>query len=460
MASINTINTINPTTEESCGQYTMMSQAEVDSIIQKMHTVQQSWSHSSLPLRKKCLSNLSQLLLKNKEEAATLITKEMGKPITQAIYEIEKCARLCDYYVEQGEQFLKSETIQTEYYKSYRAFLPLGIIFAIMPWNYPFWQVLRFAIPNLMLGNAGLLKHAPNSTGAALFIEKLLLKAGYPENLFRSLVIDIDLVPFIISHPHVMGVTITGSNKAGRSVAIEAGSALKKVVLELGGSDPYIILEDADLELAVEQCVSSRLNNAGQVCIAAKRLIVDEKIKSVFQALVLEKAKTYIMGDPLDSKTNLGPMAREDLRATVHDQVQRAIAEGARCLLGGTLPDKKGYYYPVTVLTDVTVDSPAFCEEIFGPVICIIGATDEKHAMRLANATEFGLAGAIFTQDLIKGERLARDGIDAGTCAVNTFVASDPRLPFGGIKQSGYGRELSLEGMREFVNIKTIIVSR
>ncbi len=454
------MNTINPATEESCGQYPMMSQGEVDSVIQNMHAAQQSWAHSLMVTRKQCLSNLSQLLLKNKDEAATLITTEMGKPITQAILEIEKCAKLCDYYVKQGEHFLKPEIIQTEFYKTYRTFLPLGIIFAIMPWNFPFWQVLRFAIPNLMIGNAGLLKHAPNSTGTALFIEKLLLQAGYPKNLFRSVVIDVDLAPFIISHPHVMGVTITGSNKAGRSVAIAAGSALKKVVLELGGSDPYVILDDANLELAAEQCVMSRLNNAGQVCIAAKRIIVVEKIKSVFQELVLKKALTYTMGDPLDPKTNLGPMARGDLRATVHDQVQRSIAAGARCLLGGKLPDKKGYYYPITVLTDVTDDSPAFCEEIFGPVICIIEATDEEHAMRLANATEFGLAGAIFTQDLIKGERLARDGIDAGTCAVNTFVASDPRLPFGGIKQSGYGRELSIEGMREFVNIKTIIISK
>ncbi|HBI21598.1 MAG TPA: succinate-semialdehyde dehydrogenase, partial [Legionella sp.] len=330
----------------------------------------------------------------------------------------------------------------------------------IMPWNFPFWQVLRFAVPNLMVGNAGLLKHAPNSTGTALLIEQLLLEAGFPKNVFRSLIIDVDLAPFVIHHAHVAGVTLTGSNPAGKSVASEAGAALKKVVLELGGSDPYVILEDADLERAAEQCVLSRLNNAGQVCIAAKRMIVVECVKSAFEALVLAKAKTYAMGDPQDSKTTLGPMAREDLRAKLHDQVTRSIAAGARCLLGGTLPNRHGYYYPATVLTDITVDSPAFHEELFGPVICIIGAKDEEQAMRLANATAFGLASAIFTQDLEKGERLARDGIEAGTCAVNTLVASDPRLPFGGIKQSGFGRELSMEGMHEFVNIKTVIVSR
>ena len=456
---MSSINTIDPATEETCGRYALMSQPEVELLIQNMQLVQKAWSHSPIALRQQCLLNLAQLLLKNKQAAATLITTEMGKPITQALDEIKKCAQLCHYYAEQGEHFLKPEVIQTPWYKSYRTFLPLGIIFAIMPWNYPFWQVLRFAVPNLMAGNAGLLKHASSSTGTALFIEQLLLQAGYPENLFRSLVITVDLVPFVIHHPQVMGVTLTGSNQAGKSVATEAGSALKKVVLELGGIDPYVILADADLDFAAEQCVLSRLNNAGQVCIAAKRMIVVEAVKAAFQALVLEKARTYLMGDPLAPHTNLGPLAREDLRTQVHEQVQRAIAAGARCLLGGTIPDRKGYYYPVTVLTDVTVDSPVFSEEVFGPVICIIAASDEEHALQLANATEFGLAGAVFTRDLIKGERLAKEVIEAGTCAVNACVTTHPSLPFGGIKQSGFGRELSREGMREFVNIKTIIVS-
>lgn len=454
------ITTINPATESPCQHYPLMGQNYVDGLINSMHPVQQLWSQTPYSSRKHCLIKLGQLLVQHKQEAATLITHEMGKPITQALQEIDKCATLCDYYAEQAEHFLKPDVIQTEFYKSYRSFQPLGIIFAIMPWNYPVWQVLRFAVPNLMVGNGGLLKHAPNSTGTALFIEQLIEKAGFPTNLFRSLVINVDLAPFIIHHPHVMGVTITGSNNAGKNVAMQAGSALKKVVLELGGSDPYVILADADLELAAEQCVLSRLNNAGQVCIAAKRIIVDKTIKTAFEKRVLEKAKHYIMGDPLDAKTNLGPMARADLRATLHDQVQRSIAAGARCLLGGNLPDQKGYYYPATILTDVTIDSPAFREELFGPVICITKAENEDDALRLANTTMFGLAGAVFTQDLEKGERIARDCIEAGSCAVNTYVASDPRLPFGGIKQSGYGRELSLEGMREFVNVKTIIVAK
>jgi succinate-semialdehyde dehydrogenase/glutarate-semialdehyde dehydrogenase len=454
-----TIQTINPATEEVCGRYALMSKNEVDAIIQSMHTVQQSWSQSSIASRQTCFMTLAKVLLDNKEACASMITKEMGKPIVQAHSEIEKCARLCEYYAQQGERFLKPQTIQTEFHKTYRSFQALGIIFAIMPWNFPFWQVLRFAVPNLMAGNGGLLKHAPNTTGTALLIEQLFIKAGFPTDLFRSLVIDVELSPFVIHHPCIVGVTLTGSNLAGQSVAAEAGTALKKVVLELGGSDPYVILDDADLELAAEQCILSRLNNAGQVCISAKRMIVDKKIQPAFEALILEKAKAYVMGDPQDPATRLGPMAREDLRAKLHDQVQQSITDGSRCLLGGILPERKGYYYPATVLTDVTVDSIAFQEELFGPVICIVTAQDEEHAICLANTTEFGLAGAIFTRDLVKGERLARDRIYAGTCAVNTLVASDPRLPFGGIKQSGYGRELSVEGMHEFVNIKTIIVS-
>ncbi|MCX7115042.1 MAG: NAD-dependent succinate-semialdehyde dehydrogenase [Gammaproteobacteria bacterium] len=454
------INIINPASGESCGSYPMMEQPEVEQLIQDMHVVQQSWSQSPIPLRQQCLSKLAQLLRQHQDESATLMTNEMGKPRAQALAEVEKCARLCEYYAKEGPGFLEPEMIQTEFYKSYRAFQPLGIIFAIMPWNFPFWQVMRFAVPNLMVGNAGLLKHAPNSTGTALFIEQLILKAGFPKGLFRSLVIDVALSPFIIHHPQVMGVTLTGSNLAGKSVASEAGAALKKVVLELGGSDPYVILDDADIELAAEQCVLSRLSNAGQVCIAAKRMIVVESVKEAFTARVLEKAQSYVMGDPHLLETKLGPMAREDLRTKLIDQVERAIKGGDRCILGGKTPAGKGYYYPATVLVDVTENSPAFHEELFGPVICIIAAKDEKDAIRLANTTEFGLAGAIFTRDLVRGERLARESIESGSCAVNTLVASDPRLPFGGMKQSGYGRELSIEGMREFVNIKTVIVSK
>lgn len=453
------ISTINPATEEIIGRYHLMSQEDVAGIIQEMSQVQQKWANSPLSKRKELLLNTAKLLREEREQYAKLITNEMGKPITQSLSEIDKCAKLCDYYANEGEQFLKPEFIKTEFYKSYRSFHPLGIVFAIMPWNFPFWQVMRFAVPNLMLGNAGLLKHAPNSLGVALAIEQLFLKAGFPPNLFRSLIIDVDLAPFVIQHPSIAGVTLTGSNRAGQSVAKEAGAALKKVVLELGGSDPYVILEDADLELAAEQCVTSRLSNAGQVCISAKRMIVVDSVKDEFEALVINKTKAYQLGNPLDPETKLGPMARNDLRIKLHEQVERSIAMGARCVLGGSLPTGKGYFYPATVLLNVTANSPAFHEELFGPVICITGAENEEQALKLANESEFGLAAAIFTRDLNKGDQLARDKIEAGTCAVNVLVASDPRLPFGGIKQSGYGRELSREGMHEFANIKTVIVS-
>lgn len=455
------ITIINPANEKIVGRYQLMEQDEVAAIIEDMHQVQQAWSLTPFSERQNCLLKTAKLLRENKERYAKIMTNEMGKPITQSLSEIEKCATAFDYYAAEGERFLQAEIIKADYYKSYRSFSPLGIIFAIMPWNFPFWQVVRFAAPNLALGNAGLLKHAPNSMGTALAIEELFLQAGFPKNLFRSLIIDVDLAPFIINHPHIAGVTLTGSNRAGQIVAKEAGHALKKCVLELGGSDPYVILADADIDYAASQCVASRLGiNAGQSCISAKRLIVVKEISHEFAELVTEKAKAYVMGDPLDPKTNLGPLAREDLRAKLDQQVKLSIDKGAHCVLGGTLPKDKGYFYPATILLDVDKHSPAFREELFGPVICITTAEDENEAIQLANQSEFGLGGAIFTRDLKKGEQLAREKIHAGTCVVNRFVSSDPRLPFGGIKQSGYGRELSMEGMREFANIKTVVVSK
>lgn len=453
-----TIRTLNPATGSILTSYPVMSEKHIQHFIFDMHHAQRDWAATPVSVRQKCLQNTAQQLRQHLDEYSMLITNEMGKPITQAKQEIEKCAKLCDYYASAGESFLHEETIKTEYQKSYRAFLPLGIVFAIMPWNFPFWQVLRFAVPNLMLGNAGLLKPAPITTGCGLAIEKMLVNAGFPENLFKTVVMDVELSSFIIQHPHVMGVTLTGSNATGKIVAQEAGAALKKVVMELGGNDPYVILEDADLDLAATQCVMSRLNNAGQICISAKRMIVIESVASQFQDLVAEKAQAYQMGNPLQEQTTLGPLARADLRDKVHDQVQRSIRAGAKCITGGKLPTGNGFYYPPTILHHVTPDSPSFTEEIFGPVISITHAKDEQEALHLANKTQYGLAAAIFSKDVARAEQLARQHLNAGTCAVNTLVASDPRLPFGGIKQSGFGRELSLEGMREFANIKTVIV--
>jgi succinate-semialdehyde dehydrogenase/glutarate-semialdehyde dehydrogenase len=455
---MNNITVINPASGQVHKSYPLMSKDAVAGIIDTMENVRSNWAKSPLSARQACLLKAAKVLRDEAQHYASIITAEMGKPISQALGEIEKCAILCEYYAENAEKFLQIEPIVTEKGKTYRCFQPLGIIFAIMPWNFPFWQVMRFAVPNLLGGNAGLLKHAPNSTGAALAIEEIFVKAGFPQGLFRSLVIDVDLSPFIIHHPKVMGVTLTGSNRAGQAVAKEAGLALKKVVLELGGSDPYVILADADLELAAEQCITSRLNNAGQVCISAKRIIVVESVRQQFEKLIIEKAKRYVKGDPMDKTTTLGPMAREDLRKQLHEQVQRSIAAGAKCVMGGTLPEGSGFYYPATVLSNVKPGTPAFTEELFGPVVCIVPAKDEAEALQLANDTIYGLGAAVFTQDKAKGEHIAANVLQAGTCAVNTFIASDPRLPFGGIKQSGYGRELSVEGMREFMNIKTVVV--
>ena len=452
------IEVINPATGVLDKSYELMNQSQVDNILSTMEDVRATYVTTSWEQRRQLMQKVADLLEQQVDHFAAIITREMGKPITQAIAEVNKCAVLCRYYAEQAQSFLQDDLIKTDHSKSYRCYRPLGIIFAIMPWNFPLWQVMRFAVPNLMLGNAGVLSHAPNSTGIGLAIEQLFVDAGFPAGLFRSLVIDVDLAPWVIHHPLVKGVTLTGSERAGKAVASEAAQALKKVVLELGGSDPYVILADADLEHAAEQCILSRLNNAGQVCISAKRIIVVEEIKDQFEALILEKAKRYVAGDPTDSQTTLGPMARTDLRDQLHDQVQRCIEAGAHCLLGGQLPDGPGYYYPATVLTHIKPDSPACREELFGPVICLISAKDEGHALTLANDTIYGLGAAVFTKDLSKGEHIAANILNAGTCNVNMLVGSDPRLPFGGIGASGYGRELAREGLHEFSNIKTVVV--
>lgn len=457
---MNAFEAINPATENKVDSYPLQQEAEVLATINKMHQIQGSYAKTQPELRKKNMQALAQGFKKERQSLATLMTSLMGKPITQSLAEIDKCAQLCDFYAEHSAALLQPEIVQTEHYKSYRCFEPLGIVFGIMPWNAPFWQVMRFSVPNIMAGNAALLKHAPNCIAIGEKISDLFLQAGFPEYLFANLRIDLDLVPQIIHHPAVAGVTLTGSNRAGQSVAMEAGKALKKVVLELGGSDPYVILKDADLNFAANQCLTSRLTNCGQVCIAAKRLIVVKEVRAAFEKLLLQGAKTYQMGDPMDPATRLGPMARADLRTSLHSQVERSIAAGARCVLGGSIPQGKGYFYPATLLLDVEPHSPAFQEELFGPVICLIEAKDEAEALTLANQTSYGLGAAVFTSDLDKGERLAKEILQAGTCVVNGFVASDPRLPFGGIKQSGFGRELSIEGLREFLNIKTVIVDK
>jgi succinate-semialdehyde dehydrogenase/glutarate-semialdehyde dehydrogenase len=383
---------------------------------------------------------------------------EMGKPVAAGRAEADKCAWVCEYYADHAEGFLADEPIATDATHSFVRYEPLGVVLAVMPWNFPLWQVFRFAAPALMAGNAGVLKHASNVCGCALAIEDVFRRAGFPEHLFRSLLVGSRQVDALLGHPRIMAATLTGSTPAGKAVARRAGELLKKTVLELGGSDPYLILEDADVEAAAATCVASRLINSGQSCIAAKRFIVVEPVRSRFEELFVQGMRAAKMGDPLAEDVQVGPQARVDLRDELHGQVERSLLAGARCLLGGAIPPGPGAFYPPTVLADVHPGMPAFDEELFGPVGAIVPARDEAEAIRLANQSVFGLGAAVFTRDVARGERIAARELEAGSCFVNASVKSDPRLPFGGIKQSGYGRELAVFGIREFVNIKTIYV--
>ena len=453
-----TIKVVNPATGETINEYQEMTPEEVESIIENAHEAFLSWRKTSFSERAGLMKNAAQVLRNNAEAYAKLMAQEMGKPIQGGRGEAEKCAWVCDYYADNAEKFLQPEVIETDASKSFVTFQPLGVVLAVMPWNFPFWQVFRFAAPALMAGNAGILKHASNVPGSALAIEEVFLKAGFPENIFRTLLVGSRQVEAIIENPLVKAVTLTGSTAAGRAVARKAGEMLKKSVLELGGSDPYVVLEDADLEASVMSCVASRLINSGQSCIAAKRFVVVESLRERFEKLFVERMRAEKMGDPLQEDTSVGPQARHDLREELHNQVERSVENGAKCLLGGEVPKGNGAFYPPTVLTDVKKGMPAYDEELFGPVAAIIPVKDEEEAIRVANDSIYGLGAAVFTQDTAKGERIAANEIEAGSCFVNAFVKSDPRLPFGGIKESGYGRELSHYGIREFVNIKTVFV--
>lgn len=449
---------INPATEEIIKSYPEHGAQEVGDMLAQADRAFTQWRRTLVAHRAATMKRAGELLRRNQEGHARLMAQEMGKPIAQGRSEIEKCAWVCDYYVEHAERFLAPEHITTDASKSFVTFEPLGIVLAVMPWNFPFWQVFRAVAPAVMAGNAMVLKHASNIPGCALAIEACFRQAGLPDGLFRSVLVESARVAELIEHPLVKAITLTGSTLAGKAVAAKAGAMLKKTVLELGGSDPYLILEDADLEAAAEACVASRLMNSGQSCIAAKRFIVVDSVRKPFEARCVQKMQAYRMGDPLQEDTTVGPLARRDLRDALHDQVTRSVKQGARLLLGGNIPDRPGAYYPPTVLTDVTTGMPASDEETFGPVAAILPAKDEAAAIRIANDSPFGLGAAIFTKDRQRGERIAAEQLEAGCCFVNAFVRSDPRLPFGGIKQSGYGRELSSFGIREFVNIKTVYV--
>nr|WP_121272907.1 NAD-dependent succinate-semialdehyde dehydrogenase [Pedobacter schmidteae] len=454
------ISSINPTNGKIIKSYKEDTNDIVKHKIEQTHKAWLTWHRTDFKERSRLLHNLSDQLYKERDKLASLMALEMGKPIKDGAAEVDKCALVCQYYADYGLGFLKDQLVDTEASKSYVSFQPLGVVLAIMPWNFPLWQVFRFLAPALMAGNCGLLKHASNVPGCALAIEQMVKDAGFPDHVFQTLMIGSKGVNAVIAHPLVKAVTLTGSTEAGMKVAAQAGALLKKTVLELGGSDAYIVLEDADLEQAAEICASSRLINNGQSCISAKRFILVKKIEKEFTALFLQKMKQRKLGDPFDMETDLGPMARADLRNELHEQVKRNIEQGAKCLLGGNIPAFEGNhaFYEPTVLSGIKKGMPAYSEEMFGPVAAILSARDTDHAVELANDTLFGLGAAVFTKNKSLGEEIARTRLHAGSCFVNSLVKSDPRLPFGGINQSGYGRELGMFGIHEFVNIKTVYV--
>ncbi len=452
------IQTVNPATGLPLARYPLLDAHASNQAVEQAHAAYQVWRKLSFDARKAKFLTLAELLLQRKSTYAKLIATEMGKPVALGEKEIEKCAWVCEYFANEAQSLLAPQPVDIGMTRSMICYEPLGVIFAIMPWNFPFWQLFRFAVPTMMAGNSVLLKHAPIVSGTGQALASLFADAAFPEHTLQSVILDNCGAKRVIEHPHIVGVTLTGSETAGRTVAALAGQNLKKVILELGGNDPYIVLADADLELAAKAIVASRLNNCGQVCIAAKRVIAVAAVHDDLLRHIRAEMQPYVPGDPMDPATTLGPMARSDLRDQLHQQVLASVQQGAGLLSGGVMPATPGFYYPPTLLTAVQPGMPAFDDELFGPVVCITIATDEHMAIALANRSRFGLGACVFTRDLQRGEQIARDQIEAGACYVNAMVSSHPFLPFGGIKHSGFGRELSHAGILEFVNIKSISI--
>ncbi|MFC4989886.1 MULTISPECIES: NAD-dependent succinate-semialdehyde dehydrogenase [Saliphagus] len=447
---------INPATGERVDSYDEHTQSEVETALEDATSAFEEWRRRPLREREDLLAAAGDVLRENKGEYAETMTEEMGKPIEQAVSEVEKCAWACDHYAEHASSYLEADhhpsppgtTAKTVYE-------PLGPVLAVMPWNFPFWQVFRFAAPYLTAGNVGFLKHASNVPGCALAIEEVFREAGYPEGVFRSLLISSDEIEDLLGDERVRAATLTGSGGAGRAIASTAGENLKKTVLELGGSDPYVVLDDADLEAAATTGAWARNQNGGQSCIAAKRFVVVDEVYDEFVDRFVDAVDSLAVGDPMDEETDMGPQARQDLLDELHEQVEASVEAGATVETGGEPLDREGAYYPPTVLTDVPEGSPADTEELFGPVAAVYRVGGESEAIEKANDTEFGLGASLWTTDLDRAERLATE-VEAGCVYVNELVKSDPRVPFGGIKESGYGRELSADGIKEFTNRKTV----
>lgn len=453
------IQSINPATEELIASYDSMTSQQVEEVLAQARHAFVGWRETSIDERAALVRKTAEHLRANADRYAMLATIEMGKPIAQAEAEVEKSATGCDFYADNGARFLADEVVASPAQESYVSFQPLGVVLAIMPWNFPYWQVFRCAIPAVMAGNTVVLKHASNVTGCAKAIEEVFTAAGFPDGVFRTLMLESKDVDRVIEDPRIVAVAVTGSDVTGSKVAAKAGALLKKTVLELGGSDPFIVLDDADVEGAVDFAVRSRFQNAGQSCIAAKRFLVVETIADRFEHLFQEAAESLPLGDPADRTTKLGPLARADLREALEQQCAATIEQGAKLVTGGERLDRKGYFYAPTLLSGVTPEMPAFREETFGPLAAITPVRDVDEAITLANDSPYGLGGNIWTRDVARAKELARR-IESGTVSINGMVASHPRLPFGGVKRSGYGRELSSYGIREFTNIQTVWIEQ
>ncbi len=449
------IATINPATGETFKTFEPLSDAEIEKKLKLADETFHKYRRTAFGERSQKMMQASKILESDKEKYGRIMTTEMGKTLKSAVAEAEKCAWVCRYYAENAEHFLADEVVETNAARSFIRYQPLGIVLAVMPWNFPFWQVFRFAAPALMAGNSGLLKHASNVPQCALAIEEIFRRAEFSEGAFQALLIDSDKVGRVIDDDRVRAATLTGSEPAGSKVASRAGKQIKKTVLELGGSDPFIVMPSADLDQAVRTAVTARTINNGQSCIAAKRFIVAEEIANEFERRFVEAMQALKVGDPMNEKTDIGPLATADILSELEEQVRKSVDAGARALTGGKRLDMPGNYYPPTVLADIPEDAPAYTEELFGPVASLFRVRDIDEAIRLANATSFGLGSSAWTNDESERARFIEE-IEAGAVFINGMVASDPRLPFGGVKHSGYGRELSLFGIREFVNIKTV----